>query len=427
LVKVLHDEIRLLKNGRNSNTSSTPPSQDYGRSNQKSLRESSGRKSGGQKGHEGNTLKMVKVPDEILKYNPEFCQQCGQTLNISESVLVKKRQEIDIPPIVPRVIEHQSYSCNCNNCGHSTTSKLPEYLRGNIQYSPKYMALIGYLSSRQYIPYNRIAEIMKDIFNTSLSEGTVDNILQRSTQLAKGIYEQIRLRVEQSEVVGGDETGIKINGKKGWLFTFQTRELTYNHVSFTRGFENIQTCFKKGFPKSVYVTDCLPAQLKTNAKAHQICLAHLQRELNNFIDTFNCDWSKQLKSLFKQALEVKTQLKPNEYCENIKVKNLEIKLDLLLKTTLVDKNKKVQTFIKRLIKNRDAIFVFLHQYNVPPDNNTSEQAIRNAKVKMKVSNQFKTIKGANTFAILRSVIDTTIKNSQNVLAAFSTMAYSPAE
>lgn len=427
LVKSLQEEIRLLKNGRNSNTSSTPPSQDYKGSKQKSLREPSTREPGGQKGHEGTNLKMVAIADQIIEYRPEFCQLCGQKLDISEANLEVRKQEMDIPVIAPKVIEYQSYSCNCKSCGYLTRSQLPEHLHANIQYGPQISALIGYFSVRQYLPYNRIAEMMGDVFNAPLSQGTVDNILQRLSLKATSVYEQIKLKVEQSDVIGGDETGIKINGKKGWLFTFQTKTLNFLTVSFSRGFDTIQSSFKNGFPTSVYVTDCWAAQLKTQAKAHQICLAHLQRELNNFIDSFSCSWSKQLKELFNQTLEFKRQLQPNEYYENQKVKTFERQLDLLLKTNPDDKNKKVKAFIKRLNKNRNSIFTFLYYHNVPPDNNASEQSVRNAKVKMKVSNQFKTLEGAKRFAILRSVVDTTIKNSQNVLNAFFNLSYYSAE
>ena len=74
------------------------------------------------------------------------------------------------------------------------------------------------------------------------------------------------------------------------------------------------------------------------------------------------------------------------------------------------------------------VLTFLYHQKVPPDNNASERAIRNAKVKTKVSNQFKTLTGANGFAIIRSVIDTTIKNSQNVLQALTLLPnFNPAE
>ncbi len=62
-----------------------------------------------------------------------------------------------------------------------------------------------------------------------------------------------------------------------------------------------------------------------------------------------------------------------------------------------------------------------------PDNNASERAIRTAKVKMKVSNQFKSLTGAESFAILRSVIDTSIKNSQNTIGALTNLANFTAE
>jgi hypothetical protein len=68
-------EIELLKNNRNSNTSSTPPSQDYFRSNQKSLRKHTGKNSGGQYGHKGSNLKMAEFPDEIIEYKPQFCRE----------------------------------------------------------------------------------------------------------------------------------------------------------------------------------------------------------------------------------------------------------------------------------------------------------------------------------------------------------------
>lgn len=422
------EQLRLLKNGRNSNTSSTPPSHDLGRSNKKSLREPSSRKTGGQVGHDGSTLQMKENPDKVIEHRPNFCKQCGDTLATEDATLVSRRQEIVLPPIVPQYIEHQSYSCTCTKCGCVTISELPDHLKANVQYGPEINALTAYFSVRQYIPYNRIAEMMNHIFNLPLSEGTIDNMLNNLTKKAKNIYEDIRKRVEQSPEVGGDETGIKINNKKGWLFTFQTPKLTFLAASFCRGYETIEKLFKNGFPISVYISDCLPAQLKVPAKLHQICIAHLLRELNNFIDACQCNWSSKMKQLFKDAIELKSQLQPDDYnSSNEKVIFLQQQLDGLLCTEIEGKHKKVKAFIKRLNKNHDAIFTFLYHPKVPPDNNSSEQTMRNSKVKMKVSGQFKSMEGAHRFAVLRSVIDTAIKNSQNVLEALCVLSMMPAE
>jgi transposase len=428
-IQLLQEEIRLLKNGRNSKTSSTPPSQDISRSNQKSLREPSSRKSGGQPGHTGSTLMMKEKPDKIIEYRPEYCKQCGEKLASDECILTSRKQEIELPPIIPQYIEHQSYTCTCKKCGFATTSELPEHLKANVQYGSQINAWVAYLSVRQYISYERIAELMRDCFNIPISQGTIDNMLKNITEKAQIVYHIIQKRIEQSPVIGGDETGIKINTKKGWLFTFQTPLLTFLSVSLTRGFETITNLFKNGFPISVYVTDCLSAQLKTPAKLHQICLAHLLRELNNFIDIFNCQWAVQMKQLLQSAIQLKSELQPQDYLsDNEKVKIISNNLYELLHSDISNEHKKIQAFIKRLNKNHDAILQFLYHPKVPPHNNASEGAIRNAKVKMKVSNQFKAFEGANRFAVLRSVIDTAIKNSQNILGALTNLAnFAPAE
>jgi len=417
-VKFLNEKILLLKNGRKSNTSSTPPSHDIGRSNKKNSREPSTRKTGGQPGREGVGLLMKEEADKIVEYRPNYCKQCGEGLITDEASIVLCKQEIELPPMIPIYVEHQSFSCTCGKCGTVTTSELPERLKANIQYGPQISAWVAFLSVRNYMSYGRISETMKSCFNIAVCEGTIDNMLKNLTEKAETIYRTIQQRVAVSPVVGGDETGIKINGSKGWLFTFQTPLLTFLAVSLSRGYETISNLFKNGFPISVYVTDCLPAQLKVPAKAHQICLAHLLRELNNFIDAFKCQWSVEIKQLFKQAIELKSQMNPQDYSEsNKEVMIIQKQLDELLKTDITNKQKKVLTFIKRLNKNHDSILTFLYHPKVPPDNNGSERAIRNAKVKMKVSNQFKSFAGANRFAVLRSIIDTTIKNSQNVLEA----------
>ena len=211
LLKVLETEIRLLKNGRKSNTSSTPSSQDYSRSNQSNLREKTGRKPGGQIGHLGKSLKMSSNPDEIIKYEPFYCGVCGEGLDRTLVELDKRKQEIIIPPISPKYIEHQSYSCVCGNCNNKEVSKIPARLTANIQYGKNVQALVTYLSVYQYLPANRLKILMKDILNLQLSEGTIFNILNSMSNKAQPVYQEIKRRVASSTVVGGDETGAHVN------------------------------------------------------------------------------------------------------------------------------------------------------------------------------------------------------------------------
>ena len=132
-----------------------------------------------------------------------------------------------------------------------------------------------------------------------------------------------------------------------------------------------------------------------------------------------------MKELFFRALELKKNMTGNDYqkpSEAVILLNKE--LDELLKVDYSKFHAKEQALIKRLIKHRKSIFTFLYHENVPPDNNASERAIRNVKVKTKVSSQFRNQegKGAERYAKIRSVIDTIIKNGQDVYAALICMA-----
>ena len=131
-----------------------------------------------------------------------------------------------------------------------------------------------------------------------------------------------------------------------------------------------------------------------------------------------------MKELFYRALELKKNMTGNDYQKPSEaVIQLNQQLDELLKVDYAKFHEKEQALIKRLLKHRKSIFTFLYHENVPPDNNASERAIRNVKVKTKIS-QFRNEegKGADRYAKIRSVIDTTIKNGQDVYAALICMA-----
>ncbi len=134
-------------------------------------------------------------------------------------------------------------------------------------------------------------------------------------------------------------------------------------------------------------------------------------------------WSEVCKTLFQLALELKNEMESKDYIIHSPQRQaIEKRLDRLLEYPLPEDDKGTITFQKRLIKYRSFIFTFLYREEVPADNNGSERAIRNIKLKQKMSGQFKSDQGANTFAILRSVIDTTLKNKGNVLETLATLA-----
>jgi hypothetical protein len=127
-----------------------------------------------------------------------------------------------------------------------------------------------------------------------------------------------------------------------------------------------------------------------------------------------------MKNLFLRALELKKRMTGDDYkTAPAEVAELEGELDGLPKADTTGFHRKKKAFINRLTRYKDSVFTFLHHKNVPPDNNASERAIRNVKVKTKISGQFRNPegKGAERFAKIRSIIDTAIKGERNVFFA----------
>ena len=423
LVKDLLVKIEKLQNRKNSNNSSIPPSKDENRPRKtNSLRTPSGKKPGGQEGHIGTTLQMINEPDIVIEHKPTVCKGCGCAFSDQQVSLTGKRQVIDIPPIKAQYTEHRVYSALCT-CGRLTKGKFPKGVKSPISYGVNVEALIAYLYSRQYIPSERMQEILRDVYGLAISEGTIFNILGRFAKKSKLVYEAIREKIENSKVVGSDETGICVNGKMNWGWTWQNKEATYIAISPNRGPQTIANNFKSGIPKAVLVHDCWKPHFKSGAHAHQLCLAHLLRELKYFEGSFAHHWAPDFKQLLCDALSLKKKLTRTQYYYPLKERTeIEERFDELLKEELPPGMKDVATFQNRMHRYREHLFTFLYHPEVPPDNNSSERAIRNIKVKQKISGQFKSPFGAECFAILRSITDTCLKNKQNVLSALNLIA-----
>jgi transposase len=419
-ISSLEERLDRYENPKNSRNSSIPPSHDYSRPPKtRSLREPSGKKPGGQPGHEGTTLEMVEKPDEIIKHIPQFCTCCGRDISQIPAELVDSRQEVVLPVIKPIFIEHQAFQRTCT-CGNTVIADFPSGITPGISYGENVETLAAYLSARQFVPFHRLAEMFRYVFNTPISEGALVKAINRVAEKAIPAYELIRKRVETADVNGGDETGMKINGKKGWFWTLQGKLFTFIIASLNRGAETLYQHFPKGFAFSVLVHDCWRCYFKIAAVAHQICLAHLLREFNHINDCYKLKWASDFKQLLVETMAYKKTLLPEDYHKTLDQRTVfEQRLDILLQEHIKKKYPLAISLQNRLVKYRNHIFTFLYFHPVPPDNNGSERAIRNVKVKQKISGQFKSFSGAENFAILRSVIDTAIKNNLNPLHSLS--------
>ncbi len=423
IIKSLEEKVVYLleviqKQGikKDSHNSHNSPSQDkFKPKRNKSLRKKTGRKSGGQLGHEGKTLEMVAIPDEIVDLKSDFCSACGDDLRSSTFEFLSKRQEVVLPPIEPIYREYRQFKSICR-CGHHQKADFPCSITAPIQFGSEIIGLVSYFSVFQYIPYARLSLLFKDIFNLNVSEGSIQNLLNKSAKKATPFYHAILDQIKKATYVGSDETGTKVNGEKWWIWVWQNAKNTFIKPTSNRGFDTIEETFPEGLPEACIGSDRWAAQLKTDSKSKQLCFPHLLRDLNFLVESEKNLWATHFKTLLKKALELREQAVNQEKPftkDSSQICKLEKELNQLL-AQQIDKKQFAQTFTfqKSMIKHRNHLFTCLYQLEVPPDNNASERAIRNIKVKQKISGQFKS--GQHNFCVLRSIIDTLRKRKLNV-------------
>ncbi len=173
VARVQELEARLAKDSHNSGK---PPSSD-GLARKvdrtKSLRRRSGKRSGGQIGHRGETLRLVAVPDVVVAHRPSVCWACQSALDDAPVLLRERRQVTELPAVRLVIREHQALHVRCPSCQAITVGTFPQEAPSRAQYGPRLRALCVYLVEQQLVPYGRVRELLSDVFGARLSEGTL--------------------------------------------------------------------------------------------------------------------------------------------------------------------------------------------------------------------------------------------------------------
>jgi transposase len=225
-------EERINKDSPNSNK---PPSSDGPKQKFAKKREPSDKKPGGQEGHEGTTLRMVKYPTHVEVHEVKRCGSCGKSLKDAKPRGYRARQVFDIPPIAVEVSEHRAQIKCCPHCGTLSVGAFPEGVSHKTQYGTRVKAFAVYLKNYGFLSYQRTAQALSDLFAIPVSGGTLAGIDRRCARRVEGVVEQIRKKLIRAEVVHFDETGLSINGTLHWLHGAGSRDFTYYFPHERRG------------------------------------------------------------------------------------------------------------------------------------------------------------------------------------------------
>ena len=426
---ILRTEIGELKArlNKNSNNSSKPPSSD-GYKKQPALPKPKGEKQGGQKGHQGNTLKQFKNPDKIIKCTPDSCT-CGHKFTNGQFVLAEKRQVFDLPQPKLEITEYQIHKANCPSCGLEQRGVVPEGVNAPVQYGNNVRAYVVLLNVHFKLPFKKIQLLFGDLFGYAINESTVYSASQQCYNKLEESEQIIKSKIAGGEVTHADESGIRVEGKLQWLHTATSLLYTYLFVHEKRG--GIALNSNKSILNIItgwLVHDCWSSYFNFRNLKHAICGAHILRELEGLIENEQRKWAKTFKTFlmgvyqtpFDERINHRTQIE-NRYkliCDigqkseppPVKTPNKKGK----------HKRSKGRNLVERLIREQDAVLAFAFNKNVPFTNNLAERDIRPAKVKMKISNSFRTFSGAEIYARIEGFVSTSRKNKRNVFSELCT-------
>lgn len=433
----LEQRVKELEASRSkkSHNSSKPSSTDVFKKPKrtKSQRKATGRKPGGQKGHQGNTLRLSDTPDQQDVHIPNgCCDQCGQDLDgLPVNLAPEKRQVFDLPEIKFTVVEHRIGEVQCT-CGKVHRGSFPDSISQPTQYGPNTHTLATYLGHYQFMPYDRMRQFFLDVTGQAISVGTLSKMCQQGAYLATPVVEQIKEAVIASPVANFDETGLRVNVSLKWLHTASTTTLTWYGVHEKRGNEATDAHGILPVFKGTAVHDNWAPYWKYSC-AHSLCNAHHLRELEFIAETTGQEWPRTMQGLLremKQATDLAKEIGRKDLPVAL-IESFERDYDQVIEEGFEQNPEQSRTtgtrgrikqtpaynLLSRLRQRKENALLFLRDLSVPFDNNTGEQAMRMPKVKIKISGCFRTEEGASNFGIVRSYLDTLRKQGIQVYSA----------
>lgn len=435
-------ENRFLKDSHNS---SKPPSSDGLKKvdRTQSLRTKSKRKPGGQPGHKGVTLGWTEKPDEITLHEKRICPHCGTPLRLGRDRGYEARQVVDIQQGKRHITEHRALIKCCSRCNQDTKGEFPEWLKSKVQYGGEVKALGLYFVVYQLIPYARTSEIFFDLWGIRISPGTLVSIVSRSEKKLKNWEIEAKKKLIQEKVLGFDETGVRCEKNLNWLHVVRSETTTLYVVHKNRGTPAFEEIGILPEFKGTAIHDGLKSYFEYTGCKHGLCNAHHLRELKYIQETTSYQWPKEIadflcatKSLVesRQTLNHTFKKKVNsQYSRLLKraYREMGSPLEWREKKWIEGSRKKHQKQTKRtperLLLNRlrdyrKSVLAFTRSKEIPFTNNGSEQDIRMAKLKQKISGSFRSRTGAVSFYRLRSYISTHQKNNLTPFSALKSAA-----
>jgi transposase len=407
-VRVGELERRLSRSSRNS---SLPPSQDPPSAPPRPGQPGSGRKQGGQPGHEGKSRPLLPLErvDQVVEHWPECCCACAHLFAEDERVdaaAVQRHQVSELPPVAVRVTEHRLHRLRCRACAAETRAELPAGVPRSV-FGPRLQAAVATVTVRNRVSRRDTVELTNELFGVRLAVGSIDAIVERAGNALAEPHAQLHGEIRAAAAVHVDETGWRTAGKRRTLWGALTERTALFRIAPDRHEREAKALLGEDF-EGITCSDRWWAYNYLDPERRQLCWAHLVRDL-----TAHSEGLAAQKQFGQAGLEIAGRMFAawDDYRHDgdragllARVAPLKQELRALLEHAArkSTKTKYHRQFANNLLKRWPALWTFTHTDGVEPTNNHAERGLRGAVIYRKLSLGSQSERGERTIERLLS-------------------------
>jgi len=316
------------------------------------------------------------------------CHGCGADVSTVAQMACEAYDHVEIPPVQPDVTRVTLHGGVCPCCARRFKASPPEGLEPGSPFGPNLRAFVIYLRSVQGIPLARLSHVLRDLFGLDISEGALVNILDASREPFATQTNLIKARLLAGTALASDETGMRVGKANWWLWVFHHADSAVFVAAKHRSKAVVQAFLGDRRP-DYWISDRYGGQMGWATREHQVCLAHLIRDVQYAIDAGDAVFAPGLKGLLKRACAIGRRRDAlADGTLTIYEADLNRRLDRLMSLIPThNAGHKLQTIIKKV---RRHLFVFVTNRDLTATNNGSERALRPCAVYRKITNGFHT-------------------------------------
>jgi transposase len=378
--------------GRNSRNSSRPPSADPPNTPPRRGKDPSGRKPGGQPGHEGKGRRLLPAwaVDEFVDHWPSACG-CGHVFAGGELVCdgdPARHQVEELPAITVTVTEHRCQRVRCPDCGRRARGELPAGVAASA-FGPRYQAAVAVLSVRNRVSRRDVVELCEQLFGSRVASGTIDAILARVGDALAEPYDDLLQRVRAATSLNMDETGWRTAGQRRALWGAFSARHGVLRIAPDRQEDHARELLDQ--TTAIVTSDRWWAYSHLPLARRQVCWAHLRRDFKAHADGPGAE-----KAFGEAGLRVCEQLfwtweiyqhtgDRRELKRRVRALRRELKPILRTYAAKAPRYKYTRGLARNLLKIWPALWTFADHRGVEPTNNHAERALRGAVIYRKLS------------------------------------------